>query len=883
MHSISHPRPERRERIAADILADLRPLVEPGQVVELRALDAATPGHRSPHVVSGYYDDLDALARDAAELDGCCRGIYVTLSPVAPALLARAANRTRAAGRDATTSDADIARRTLLLVDLDPVRPGGISATDEEHAAALARAREIRDRLSAQGWPAPVLASSGNGAHLLYRVDLPADAESSALVPLVLRALHLLHGDQAVAVDTSVGNAARIRRLYGTVARKGDSTPDRPHRRSRIMEAPDRLDVVPRDLLEALAARVPHAPAAPPTRRGMGEAIDLAAWLSRHGILLAGPVSVTDRQGGRADRYAIRCPGGHEDGAWAMLFGSGAVAAGCHHASCAGLSWRELRAHHEPRPARAQEARQAPPEARQAQEAAPCARVPQEAPRRALTRRLSEVEPRPVSWLWAGRVPLGKITAVAGRPGQGKSMLATTLAAAVSRGRPVVPGETSCRSGGVILLAGEDGLEDTVVPRLMAADADLSRIVAVDGIAGPRGERGVSLAEDLAELDAVIDRDLQGDCRLVIIDPPAQFLGRVGQVDSHRDADVRAVLGPLAALAERRDLAVLLITHHRKSAGATADQAISGSLAFGAAARAIWHVAPDPDDRDVRLLLPGKCNLAAQAPGLRYRIVGDGAAASISWMGTVVAHADDYMAEAVARPPRRVESAADWLRARLQAGPVAADTILADGRQAGHTERTLRRARVEIGATAYKSGMGGGWWWALPDPPPEQIHDLAPSAKNNEESPWLPKGPRRGQVGLFEGANKNEESPWLWKGPNICVGGVAPSGGSPPALTLYHAPDGTPRETWLVATDSTVGLHLRAAGITADPIPGHPWRRVDVPVGRIAGDLLARVLDSCPDGVEPPSEDLLQERDRLVEAAAQDSLADLLADGEVLL
>ncbi|NMA27450.1 MAG: AAA family ATPase [Burkholderiales bacterium] len=764
MHSIPRPR---REQIAAAILRDLRPLVEPGRVVELRALDAVTTGHRSPHVVSGYYDDLTALARDAAELDGRCRGIYVTLNPVAPALLARAANRIRSPGRDSTTGDSDVSHRTLLLVDLDPVRPGGISATEEEHGAALARAREVRDRLSAQGWPAPVLADSGNGAHLLYRVDLPADAESAVLIPQVLRALHLLHSDQAVAVDTSVGNPARIRRLYGTMTCKGDSIPERPHRRSCILEAPDGLDVVPRDLLEALAARVPHAPATSPSRRGTGQAIDLAAWLR-------GPVSITDRQGGQADRYAIRCPGGHEDGAWAMQFSSGAVAAGCHHSSCAGFGWRALREHHEPRPARAQEAHPGTPEARQAQEVTPRPRAPQEAPRGAITRRLSEVEPRPVSWLWPGRVPLGKITAIAGRPGLGKSMLATTLAAAVSRGRSVVPGETSCRSGGVILLAGEDGLEDTVAPRLLAAGADMTRIVAIDGVAGPRGERGLSLAEDLSELEAVIDRDLDGDCRLIIIDPPAQFLGRPGQIDSHRDSDVRAVLGPLAALAERRGLAVLLITHHRKSAGATADQAISGSLAFCAAARAIWHVVPDPEDRSLRLLVAGKCNLAAQAPGLRFGVDDAGGAPRIAWMGTVDAAADDYMLDQP-RPARRLQSAADWLRVRLQVGPTIASVVKQEGRAAGYPERTLDRARVEIGATAYKDGMQGPWVWSLPP----THRRLGAFERKQRKNLVITEGATISPLGEIEDANNSEESPWLRKAPNILVGGLASSGGGP--------------------------------------------------------------------------------------------------------
>ena len=429
-------------------------------------------------------------------------------------------------------------------------------------------------------------------------------------------------------------------------------------------------------------------------------------------------------------------------------------------------------------------------------EARAVAGMPVEAqrPRRgALVRRLSTVTPGRVSWLWPGRVPIGKITGLAGRPGLGKSLLALELAAAVTRGRPLVPGEEPCLAGGVVLLAGEDGLEDTVVPRLLEAGADLERIVAIDGIAGPRGERGFTLAEDLSELEAVVDGELGGDCRLIIIDPPAQFLGRPGQVDAHRDADVRAVLGPLAALAERRGLAVLLVTHHRKSAGATADQAISGSLAFGAAARALWHVTPDPEDRLQRLLLAGKSNLGPQVAGLRFRVDGAGAAPRIAWLGSVDAAADDFMLDQ-ARPARRLESAADWLRARLQAGPIIASVVKQEGREAGYPERTLDRARVEIGATAAKDGMQGPWVWSLP----QRMEDLAPSGAEGQENPWLSKAPRFEVLGVFEGAKENEESPWLQKAPNISVGEVASSGagaGDPSPANLDQDLDRL--EVWL--------------------------------------------------------------------------------------
>jgi hypothetical protein len=217
----------------SEILRTCQALFAPGQVVELRALDAVTREWRRPHTVSGYFDDWEKLAAAATGLRA--RGVYVTLNPVNPDLLARANNRLRnmQAG-DQATADSDLIGRRWLPVDCDPVRPSGISATDAEHDLALARAREMRAYLQARGWPEPLLADSGNGAHLLYRVELPAD--DGGLVEGALAALAFRFTDALVTVDQKNFNPARIWKLYGTLAAKGDPTPQRPHRLSRLVE-----------------------------------------------------------------------------------------------------------------------------------------------------------------------------------------------------------------------------------------------------------------------------------------------------------------------------------------------------------------------------------------------------------------------------------------------------------------------------------------------------------------------------------------------------------------------------------------------------------------------------------------------------------------------
>jgi hypothetical protein len=203
---------------------------EPGDVIELRAPNAGRAG-----TISGYYDDLEALARDALRLDGGRNlpGIYVTANPVRQNLLPRAVNRAIQRAKH-TTSDADIIERRWLLIDLDSVRPAGVSSTDTEHAAALTLADEVRDWLCELGISPDsiVLANSGNGAHLLVRTDLPNDATATELSRRCLAALDLRLSTEAVHVDTTTYNAARIWKLYGTAARKGDATRDRPHRRA---------------------------------------------------------------------------------------------------------------------------------------------------------------------------------------------------------------------------------------------------------------------------------------------------------------------------------------------------------------------------------------------------------------------------------------------------------------------------------------------------------------------------------------------------------------------------------------------------------------------------------------------------------------------------
>lgn len=320
----------------AIITQTIATLFPTGCVTELRILHTPRQG-----TVSGYFDDQYALAKAAAQWSGRAPAVYATLNPCNPALLARAANRLKDRV-PTTTTDTDIVRRLWFPLDFDPVRPAGISSTDHEHETALARAAACADWLAQRGWPAPVAADSGNGGHLLYAIDLPNNDASRMLVQRCLEALALYFTDDAVALDTSVFNAARIWKLYGTMACKGDNLPERPHRISWILTVPPTRICAATDQLEALVAMAPE-PVQTALQQRSGQAMDIPAWIAKHQLQVGKEGSW--QQGGY--RWVLNpCPwnAAHTDNsAYIVQFANGAVAAGCWHNGCQGKKWHALR------------------------------------------------------------------------------------------------------------------------------------------------------------------------------------------------------------------------------------------------------------------------------------------------------------------------------------------------------------------------------------------------------------------------------------------------------------------------------------------------------------------------------------------------------------
>jgi hypothetical protein len=327
-------------------------LIEPGSVAELRILNAG-----QKRTISGYFNDVVKMAAVAEHWSGRVPAVYFTLNPVLPDLLARASNRVIEHAR-ATTTDNNIVKRIWLPTDFDVTRPAGISSTEEEHTDALERAIACRAFLREQRWPDPIYADSGNGAHLLHRVDLPTD---STLIKRVLEALAARFDNGRVHVDTAMFNPARIWKLYGTLVCKGDNVPARPHRLSKILEAPAELAIVTTAQLEALAGleSPPPPPAAAntpvkserPYEVRTHRAFDLEAWLEKHADRLP-PLGIkrewpTNGSGIGWKREFEYCPWNSDhtnNSAFVGCLGSGAPVAKCQHHSCQGKNWNDLKA-----------------------------------------------------------------------------------------------------------------------------------------------------------------------------------------------------------------------------------------------------------------------------------------------------------------------------------------------------------------------------------------------------------------------------------------------------------------------------------------------------------------------------------------------------------
>jgi hypothetical protein len=329
----------------------------------------------------------------------------------------------------------------------------------------------------------------------------------------------------------------------------------------------------------------------------------------------------------------------------------------------------------------------------------------------------SQIKPRPVRWLWPDRIPSGALTLLAGREGIGKSLVGVHLAAQLTRG--TLPGGRHGKPARVMFATSEDAWEFTMVPRLLAAGADLDLVGRV------QAEDDGFITGITTPLDVPALRDYIGshDVAMLVLDPLTSVMD--DRIDAHRDREVRRALEPLGKLAEDTGAAVVGLVHLGKGLGTDPVNLILGSRAFSAVARLALVAARDPDDDASNVLSVEKSNLGRiDVPGLTYRIdgveiatdEGPAGAGMLVWTGETDRRVRDIMADATEERGERDE-AARWLVDYLTdlGGEASAKDVKAAARAAGFAERTLDRARGRAGVTTGRSGFGRGavYVWRL--------------------------------------------------------------------------------------------------------------------------------------------------------------------------
>ncbi len=295
---------------------------------------------------SGYFKDVDTLLKNLKQYENR-QGLnfYFVMNSVNEGCYSRQQRdcfiEISRSNKTPTTSDKDIVKRNWLLIDIDCERPSGVSSTDTELQKAKDKANKVYRYLKNEGFERPIVAYSGSGTHLLYRISL--DPSETQLVKDSLLALDMMFSDEEVKIDTSVFNASRITKLYGTMAVKGRNTKERPHRLSKIVNYPNEIKVNDAELLIKLAKNLPE----PPKRTFQAQEFDIDSWLSSNGIVVKEQANFN---GGRK-LILEECPfDSSHKGKDAAIFvlNNGAIGFKCFHASCSQYTWQDVRKKYEP-------------------------------------------------------------------------------------------------------------------------------------------------------------------------------------------------------------------------------------------------------------------------------------------------------------------------------------------------------------------------------------------------------------------------------------------------------------------------------------------------------------------------------------------------------
>lgn len=336
-----------RTRFQTDIEKSLNYMIG-NRPIEVRILGVEYKG-----TIGGYYDNFRKLSLDISPYIGK-NNIYFTLNQINEDLIARSYNNLVKVKN--TTSDKDITRIKYILIDLDPIRVAGISSTDEEKEYAKELAEKIVCFLENEGIPKPIIASSGNGYHILINVDIENTKENVDTIKNFLNELSIEFSDDKVEVDKTTYNPSRICRLYGTIACKGDNIPTRPHRQARIISIRGEGEIVTISQITKIVSKLQDkhnintevtAEITNKKLKNVNKKKDVAEWLEKYEI----QVSHRKEEADKIIYVLKQCPWNEEHtdkSAYVIQYNNGNIVAGCHHNSCSENNWSTLRSKYEP-------------------------------------------------------------------------------------------------------------------------------------------------------------------------------------------------------------------------------------------------------------------------------------------------------------------------------------------------------------------------------------------------------------------------------------------------------------------------------------------------------------------------------------------------------
>lgn len=567
----------------AEIRRTITTLKDPDELFEIRAI-----GSGRPKVLSAYFTDTDKAIRELERLNLSGRNVFITLNEIDRACYSREQRDVFLDGRT-TTSDDDITGYKWMLADLDPVRRSGVSSTDDELAAAKDLAHRVVECNRELGLPEPVVSMSGNGCHVLYKLDIPNTVETRQLIERVLKAFDLMYSTDTVKVDTSVFNPSRISKLYGTVAQKGASSDERPHRMSRIVQVPDHIEPVPVELLKEIAAVYPEQDKVRQDIKSAETSIQYA-----HKLLDDNDIRYAERDTGEYIKLILdECPfnSSHKDSMVSINKRTGALGFNCFHNSCRDNKWREFKAkldptaYDTPAPTRTRETKTVPDRQNYVG-----------LPRVISVEDIQEVD---AEWLIEDVMPRGQISIWGGDGGEGKGFVVCDAIAGLTTGRPCLLDMQVVKQGftdysqlhvrdpaTVLYLSGEDSFEVTLRRRLRKAGADMTRVLTMNFTS----QLDANITTGSTALEQVIET-YRPD--LLVLDPLESFLDESVKM-SERNA-MRQSLRPLLKYGEQYGLTTLIVAHSNKGKNVWGRKRLADSSDLWDIARSVFLLGRTPD------------------------------------------------------------------------------------------------------------------------------------------------------------------------------------------------------------------------------------------------------------------------------------------------